>query len=134
MAGYSGTPLERKLGIKPGARIAVVGGPPGFAASLELPDGATIKPRLGGRVDLILFFTVARVDLARRLPAFSQAVAPAGAVWVAWPKRTAKVSTDLTEDAVREVALPLGLVDTKVCAIDDIWSGLRLVWRLSERH
>ena len=133
MAGYSGTPLEKKLGIKTGTRLAVIGGPPRFAGTLDLPPGAVITPRLGGRVDLVLFFTVSRQDLARRLLTLGRAVAPAGAVWVAWPKKASKVSTDVTEDVVREVALPLGLVDTKVCAIDDTWSGLRLAWRLGER-
>ena len=133
MAGYSGTPLEKKLGIKPGARVAVIGGPPQFAATLDLPPGAVVTARMSARVDVVLFFTVARQDLARRLAALARAVAPNGAVWVAWPKRASKVSTDVTEDVVREVALPMGLVDTKVCAIDDTWSGLRLVWRLSGR-
>jgi len=133
VAGYSGTPLEKKLGIKTGTRLAVIGGPPGFAGTLELPPGAAVAARLGARVDLVIFFTVSRQDLDRRLPAFARTVAPAGAVWVAWPKRASKVSTDVTEDVVREIALPLGLVDTKVCAIDETWSGLRLVWRLSAR-
>jgi DUF3052 family protein len=133
VAGYSGTPLEQKLGIKPGTRLAVIGAPPHFAEGLELPPGAAIAARLGARVDMVVFFTVARHDLARRLATLGRAVAPDGMVWVAWPKKASKVSTDVTEDIVREVALPLGLVDTKVCAIDDTWSGLKLVWRLSER-
>jgi hypothetical protein len=133
VAGYSGTPLERKLGIKEGTSLAVIGAPARFTASLDLPPGATVKSRLGQRLDLVLFFAVARRDLERRLAALGRAVAPAGMVWVAWPKKASGVSTDITEDVVREVALPMGLVDTKVCAIDDTWSGLKLVWRLSER-
>jgi hypothetical protein len=133
VAGYSGTPLEQKLGIKEGAALAVINAPQGFASLLDLPPGAVIRTRLGGRLDLVLFFTVARRDLERRLLNLGRAVAPAGMVWVAWPKKASKVSSDVTEDVVREVALPLGLVDTKVCAIDETWSGLKLVWRVSER-
>lgn len=133
MAGYSGTPLEQKLGIREGTRLSVIGGPPRFAESLALPPGAAVTPRLGTRVDMVVFFTVAREDLTRRLSTLGRAVAPDGMVWVAWPKKASKVSTDVTEDVIREVALPLGLVDTKVCAIDDTWSGLKLVWRRSER-
>jgi hypothetical protein len=131
VAGYSGTPLVRKLGIKPDARVVVLGAPPGF--SLDLPDGATSRDRLGNHADVVLFFTTERSKLERRIDALAKAVAPAGAVWVVWPKRAARVVTDMTEDVVRQVALPLGLVDTKVCAVDETWSGLRLVWRLSAR-
>jgi hypothetical protein len=131
VAGYSGTPLVRKLGIKPDAKVVVLGAPRGF--SLELPDGATSRDRLGNRADVVLFFTRERSRLERRIEALGKAVAPAGAVWVVWPKRAARVATDMTEDVVRQVALPLGLVDTKVCAVDETWSGLRLVWRLSAR-
>lgn len=131
MAGYSGTPLGRKLGIKPGATVVVLGAPPGF--SLDLPEGATCRQRLGSHADVVVFFTIERAGLERRIEALGRAVSPSGAVWVVWPKRASRVATDMTEHVVREVSLPLGLVDTKVCAVDETWSGLRLVWRLSAR-
>jgi hypothetical protein len=131
VAGYSGTPLTQKLGIKPGAAVITLGAPDGF--TLELPEGATNRSRLGGHADVILFFTTERSRLERRIGALGAAVAPSGAVWVAWPKKAARMVTDMTEDVVREVALPTGLVDTKVCAVDETWSGLRLVWRRSAR-
>ena len=107
--------------------MAVVGGPDGF--ELDLPPGATVTTRLGKHADVVLFFTTERAALARRLDALTAAIKPDGSLWVAWPKKSSKVPTDMTEDVVREVALPKGVVDNKVCAIDDTWSGLRLVWR-----
>ena len=129
--GYSGTPLARKLGFKPGMRAAYLGAPPGFDALLgELPDGVRVlaRPARGG-MDLVVVFVTARRELERRVGRLREAVAPAGMLWVAWPKRASGVSTDVTEDVVREVALPTGLVDVKVCAIDETWSGLKLVVR-----
>ena len=124
-AGYSGTPLARKLGFKEGMRVASVNPPDGFAI-----DGIhDVRARLGKGTDLVLFFTMERRALERRLDALRKAIEPDGMLWVAWPKRASGVATDMTEDVVRDVALPTGLVDTKVCAIDDIWSGLRLVVR-----
>jgi hypothetical protein len=129
-AGYSGTPLARKLGLNPGATVAWIGAPEGFEALLgELPDGVAVRRRLRRPLDLVVCFVTARRDLERRLPALRAALAPAGMLWVAWPKRSSGVETDMTEDVVRDVALPTGLVDTKVCAIDATWSGLRLVVR-----
>jgi len=127
VAGYSGTPLPKKLGIKEGARVAVLGAPDGF--ELDLPGGASRTSRLSGHADVVLFFTTERAALVRRLDALTAAIRPDGGLWIAWPKRASKVPTDMTEDVVREVALPTGVVDNKVCAIDDTWSGLRLVWR-----
>lgn len=127
-AGYSGTPLAKKLGFKPGMRAALLAAPDGFAVS-DLPDDVAIATRLGGHKDLVLVFITRRAELERRLGALRKAIAPDGMVWVAWPKRASDVATDMTEDVVRDVALPTGLVDTKVCAIDDTWSGLRLVIR-----
>jgi len=127
---YSGTPLPRKLGFKPETRSAFVNAPEHFAALLgELPDGVVVRERLRGSLDLVVCFVTARRELERRLPALRHALEPAGMVWIAWPKRASGVATDMTEDVVREVALPTGLVDTKVCAIDATWSGLRLVIR-----
>jgi hypothetical protein len=129
-AGYSATPLARKLGFKPGCRAAFVAAPEGFETLLgELPEGVRVLGRLGRELDLVVCFVTARAELARRLPALRAALAPAGMLWIAWPKRASGVQTDMTEDVVREVALPTGLVDTKVAAIDDTWSGLRLVIR-----
>ena len=131
MAGYSGTPLPKKLGIKEGARVAVIGAPDGF--DLELPPGATVTQRLSGKADVVLFFTTERAKLASRLDALVKAIHPDGGLWVSWPKKSSKVPTDITEDVIREVALPVGVVDNKVCAVDDTWSGLRLVWRKENR-
>jgi hypothetical protein len=129
-AGYSGTPLVRKLGIKPGFRIAFPAAPEGFEALLEgLPDGVEIRRALRGRLDLVVGFVTGRAELERRLPALRRAIEPDGTLWVAWPKRASGVATDMTEDVVRDVALPTGLVDVKVCAIDATWSGLKLVLR-----
>jgi hypothetical protein len=129
-AGYSGTPLPRKLGIKPGDAIAVVGGPQGFAAGLAAASGADVEESPGaGPVDVIVAFVRWREDLESALPGLRRRMAPAAGLWIAWPKKAARVPTDMTEHVVREVALPTGLVDNKVCAIDDVWSGLRLVIR-----
>ncbi|MDP9075442.1 MAG: DUF3052 domain-containing protein [Actinomycetota bacterium] len=131
MPGYSGTPLVAKLGIRPGDRIAILAGPAGF--ELELPDGATTTSRLPSHADVVLFFTTERARLERWIDRLGRATFPASIIWIAWPKKAAKLRPDMTEDVVREVALPLGLVDTKVCAIDDVWSGLKLVWRKDRR-
>jgi hypothetical protein len=133
-AGYSGTPLDRKLGIKPGDRVALLGAPDGFAGgTLALPDGVAVTRRAGGKADVIVSFHTRRADLERRLPALRAMMEPAAGLWIAWPKKAAKMDTDMTEDVVREIALPTGLVDNKVCAIDTTWSGLRLVIRLRDR-
>jgi hypothetical protein len=134
VAGYSGTPLPKKLGIKPAARLAIVGAPEGFERTLgELPDGVEVRSRARGPLDVIVFFTTSASELRRRFDAFAGALDPAGALWVAWPKKASGVETDMTETAVRDVALPKGLVDNKVAAIDDTWSGLRLVIRRANR-
>ena len=130
--GYSGTPLPRKLGIKPGHRVALLGAPQSLALP-ELPEDVRIVRRAGGQADVIVSFHVARADFARRLPSLRAMMRPAAGLWIAWPKRASKAATDMTEDVVREVALPTGLVDNKVCAIDEVWSGLRLVIRLRDR-
>ena len=127
-AGY-GAPLPKKLGFKPGVTAAFVNAPDGFAGLLGELDGVTVRARLRGPLDLVVCFVTERRDLERRLPTLRAALAPAGMLWIAWPKRASKVPTDMTEDVVRDVALPTGLVDTKVAAIDETWSGLRLVIR-----
>jgi hypothetical protein len=134
LAGYSGTPLPAKLGIKAGSSVRLVAAPEGFADVLDpLPEAAAVRRRGPLRADVVLLFTTSYVDLAKRVPELGQAVFPDRSLWVAWPKKSSGVATDVTEDSVREVALPLGLVDNKVCAVTDVWSGLRLVWRKERR-
>jgi hypothetical protein len=132
VAGYSGKTLPDKLGIKAGMRIAVVGRPPGFQLIPLPPD---VKDgRLRSDLDLVMFFTAKRAMLATRWEALTGSLTPAGALWVAWPKKSARVvGADMTEDVVREIALPMGWVDTKVCAVDDTWSGLKCVLRVALR-
>jgi hypothetical protein len=133
MAGYSGTSLARKLAIKDGHRIALLGAPDGFDKTIgPLPD-VDVTSRLRGPLDVVVFFTRRRGALERRFGALKRKLDPAGGLWIAWPKRSSGVETDVTEDVVREVALANGLVDNKVCAIDETWSGLRLVYRLVDR-
>jgi hypothetical protein len=133
-AGYSGTPLVKKLGIKPQARLGLIAAPEGFDGVLgELPAGVVVRRRLRGSVDVLVFFSSRRAELQRRLPALRAALDFAGGLWIAWPKRSSGVSTDLDENVVRELGLATGLVDNKVCAIDATWSGLRFVYRLRDR-
>jgi hypothetical protein len=133
--GYSGTPLQKKLGIKPGMSIALLQAPPEVETILgELP-GVITSRRLAGHRDLVLIFITRQVDLASQIPALTSAIAPNGMIWVAWPKRASKIDTDMTEDAIRDIVLPSsGLVDVKVCAIDQVWSGLKLVIRKTARR
>jgi hypothetical protein len=128
MAGYSGTPLARKLGVRAGDRLAVLGAPDGFAV-VDLPPGVEVRRQARGLFDVIVSFHSRRADLVRRFPVLLRALGVDGGLWVAWPKRASGQPTDLTEDVVREVALPTGMVDNKVCAIDETWSGLRVVLR-----
>jgi hypothetical protein len=133
-AGYSGTPLVRKLGIKEGARLAVIGAPDDFDTTIgELPAGVAVRRAARGPLDVVVAFFTDRSKLERRLPTLRSALDPAGGLWIAWPKRASGVVTDVTEDVVRELGLAAGLVDNKVCAIDQVWSGLRLVYRLADR-
>ena len=133
-AGYSGTPLPRKLGIKPQARVALIGAPYDFDEVLgELPPGVSVRRRARGTFDVIVVFVQKRSELERRLPVLRKALDQAGGLWVAWPKRSSGVATDLGEGMVRELGLASGLVDNKVCAIDATWSGLRFVYRLADR-
>lgn len=134
MAGYSGTPLLQKLGFKPPMTVLVAGAPPDYASWLgDLPPGLTFRSEPDGTVEAAHLFFTARAALEEALPGLRRRLAPNGLVWVSWPKKSSKVPTDVTEDVVREVALPLGFVDVKVCAVSDIWSGLKLVIRKSER-
>ena len=122
--------LPKKLGITESSTVGFVNEPDDFAATLgRLPDGVTVRQRVRGRLDVIVYFTRSRAQLEQRIERLKGALDPAGRLWIAWPKRASKVPTDMTEDVVREVALPIGLVDNKVAAIDEIWSGLQLVIR-----
>jgi hypothetical protein len=134
VAGYSGTPLPRKLGIKEGHRVLALDAPAGFDVTLgELPDGVAVRSTARGKADVIVSFHERRAELARRMPRLRELMEPAAGLWIAWPKRASRLPTDLTEDVVRELALANALVDNKVCAIDETWSGLRLVIRLGDR-
>jgi hypothetical protein len=130
-AGYSGTPLPQKLGIKPAGRVALVDPPKGFA--LDLPAEAKLVDGKAKDVDVIVWFVTARAPFAKKPGSVAARLQPAGGLWIAWPKKASGLATDMTENVVREVALPTGLVDNKVCAIDETWSGLRLVVRLENR-
>ncbi len=129
-AGYSGTPLAKKLGIKPGFRVKTTAAPPNYADLVTpLPDGVRIAPNLKPPVDIWHLFACSRAAIESKLAECIDAIRPAGTLWVSWPKKASGVATDVTEDGIRELALPLGLVDVKVCAVDATWSGLKLVIR-----
>jgi len=136
MAGYSGTPLPQKLGIKVGARVGLIAAPAGFERTLgALPLGAKASDGARGAspLDVIVCFAGSRAELARLVPKAQARLDPNGGLWVCWPKKASGVATDLTETDVRTLGLKLGLVDNKVCAVDEVWSGLRLVVRVSDR-
>ena len=127
--------LARKLSIKRDTRLCVTGAPPGFSqlTPATLPNGVRLVLRLAGAFDVIVAFFASRAELEHRLPRLRAALEPAGGLWIAWPKRTSALASDLTGDVVRELGLAAGLVDNKVCAIDETWSGLRFVYRLVDR-
>jgi len=129
-AGYSGTPLARKLGIAAGSRVVAVHAPSGYIDWLApLPDDVRFEPRVSAAVDVVHVFVDRRDELERQLDSLRGRIAPAAVVWVSWPKRASRVPTDVTEDAIRKLALPIGFVDVKVCAVNEVWSGLKLVIR-----
>ena len=132
MAGYSGTPLPKKLGIVEGSTLALVNAPPGVIDGL--PDEVTVKRQARGKADVVVAFFTERRDFERRVETLGRMIFPSGGLWIAWPKRSSGRETTMHEHVVREVALPLGLVDNKVCAIDETWSGLRVVWRRERRR
>ena len=134
MAGYSGTPLVRKLGIKPPMSVLILHAPTGYTRTLgPLPGGVEVATALKVPLDFIHFFTLRRGDLESRFWALVRALAPAGMLWISWPKKAAKVETDLDENVVRQIGLAHGVVDVKVCAVDETWSGLKFVRRLKDR-
>ncbi len=133
-AGYSGTPLPQKLGIKPGFALCVRGAPREYAGIVApMPDGVHVAAKVTGRTDLVHIFATARSKVATELAAARKSLRDDAMIWVSWPKKSSGVSTDITEDTVRAVAFPLGLVDIKVCAVDETWSGLKLVVRKENR-
>lgn len=129
-AGYSGTPLAKKLGIKEESRVLLMGAPEGYLRLLDpLPAGVRFESLAGPAIDVAHAFVTWREDLVDHLVSLRKALRPDAAVWVSWPKKAAKVPTDVTEDVIRQVALPMGWVDVKVCAVTEVWSGLKLVVR-----
>ena len=131
MAGYSGTPLPKKLGIADDSTVALISAPSGVIG--DLPTDVTVRRSARGKADVVVAFFTERREFERRIDALGRMIFPAGGLWVAWPKRSSGLPTTVDENVVREVALPLGLVDNKVCAIDETWSGLRVVWRRQRR-
>ena len=134
MAGYSGKPLVQKLGIKDGWAIAILNAPRGYDRLLgKLPQRVTRRPTVAGTLDFIQFFTDSKRELERRFPALERALAPAGMLWISWPKQASGVASDLTENVIREIGLAHQLVDVKVAAVDAVWSGLKFVRRVKDR-
>lgn len=134
MAGYSGTPLAKKLGIKEGSRIALVNAPKDFRSALgELPDNVEFVSRPTKSLDIFLFFVMSERVLARDFAKLAEKLVTNGMIWIAWPKKSSGVTTDLTEQRVQRIGLDAGLVDVKICAIDETWSGLKFVYRLKDR-
>ena len=134
MAGSSGTPLAKKLGIKDGSTLFLLGAPKNYLELIApLPLGVKVAPQINGETDIVHIFSIKRTELAAALRASLKKLKQDGAIWVSWPKKSSKVATDITEDTIREIALPMGLVDIKVCAVDDVWSGLKLVVRRENR-
>jgi hypothetical protein len=130
MAGYSGTPLAAKLGIKAGSSVFAVNAPANYESLLApMPADVGFERKLSPSVDLIHLFTKSAAEMDAKLRVWRPAMKPDGTIWISWPKKASKVPTDITEDVIREIALPLGLVDVKVCAVDETWSGLKLVVR-----
>lgn len=128
--GYSGTPLAKKLGFREGSRVVALGAPKEYQRLLApIPDGVVFGKRAGLNVDLVHLFVTRREDLARRLVTLRENLRPDAAIWISWPKKASRVPTTITEDVIRALALPLGFVDIKVCAVSDVWSGLKLVVR-----
>jgi hypothetical protein len=134
MAGYSGTPLAKKLGLKGGSRIFLLNAPGNYLQLVSpLPEGVQVAPQITSHTDVIHIFSTKKEELSQALHTCLEKMRPNGMIWVSWPKKSSKVPTDITEDTIRGVALPLGLVDIKVCAVDDVWSGLKLVIRKEKR-
>ena len=133
-SGYSSTPLAKKLGITSGSRVFVHGAPQPYGDLLDpLPAEVTLQPQVDVETDVAHLFTASRSELESHLDEILAHMRPDAAIWVSWPKKASRIPTDITEDTIREIALPLGLVDVKVCAVDEVWSGLKLVLRKENR-
>ncbi len=133
MAGYSGTPLVKKLGLKPGLNVAFVNAPSGYANELDLPADVTINSRSGKPLDFAQLFVKSEKELITKFTEYAKRLNASGMLWVSWPKKSSGVPTDLSENVVREIGLTAGLVDIKVCAVDEVWSGLKFVHRVKDR-
>jgi Protein of unknown function (DUF3052) len=133
MVGYSGTPLVKKLGIKPGSNIAFVNAPSGYATELNLPADVTINSRSGKALDFAQLFVKSEKELTTKFTEYARRLNSSGMIWVSWPKKSSGVSTNLSENIVRDIGLRAGLVDVKICAVSEVWSGLKFVFRLRDR-
>jgi hypothetical protein len=133
MAGYSGTPLIKKLGVKPGFKVVFVNAPSGFIDTLELPEGVVVHRAARTQLDFVLLFVKSQKELKQKFSLLAAKLTPSGMLWVSWPKKISGVQSDLNENIVREIGLAGGMVDVKVCAIDEVWSGLKFVFRLRDR-
>ena len=134
MAGYSGTPLTKKLGIKEDSRVALVNAPQDFQSELKhLPDGVQFLKPTTKSLDIILFFVLSERALAKDFSKLAARLTANGMIWIAWPKKSSGVATDLSFESVQRIGLDAGLVDVKICAVNDVWSGLKFVYRLKDR-
>ena len=134
MAGYSGTPLPQKLGIKPGLTVVAINAPSNYRRLLgQIPDSVTFSERLKSGSSFVHLFTSRRSEMQKKMSILRDKISDNGAIWVSWPKKSSGISTDVTEDVIREIALPLRFVDIKVCAVDETWSGLKLMIRRENR-
>lgn len=133
MAGYSGTPLAKKLGIKVGFNVRFVNAPAELDKELDLPANVTVNSRARRPIDLVLLFVTTERELERTFSSYAAKITPSGMLWISWPKKTSGVASDLSDNVVRELGLAKGLVDVKVCAINEVWSGLKFVVRLKDR-
>ena len=132
-AGYSGTPLAKKLGIESGDEVFLVGAPENYRKIVAPPDGVRFATRIGKKTDIVHVFATKRAKLEKAIRSVLAKMKPDAVLWASWPKKSSKVPTDITEDTIRQIALPLGLVDVKVCAVDEVWSGLKLMIRRENR-
>jgi hypothetical protein len=133
MAGYSGTPLAKKLGIKESFNVAFVNHPAGLLRSLPLPPNVSVNAKSRKPLDFVLLFVQSQAALEKQFSQYARKLTPAGMLWVSWPKKTSGVQSDLNENIVRDIGLAKGMVDIKVCAVDEVWSGLKFVFRLRDR-
>jgi len=133
MAGYSGTPLINKLGIKSGFNVVFVNAPAGFADTLDLPKDVVVRATARTPLDFVLLFVKSEKELKQKFSLLAAKLKPAGMLWISWPKKSSGVQSDLSENIVRDIGLAKGMVDIKVCAFDDVWSGLKFVFRLKDR-